>query len=138
VATGDLLHGFFPFVGDGYPLDWPNTLLHVAQFDFAHILGGHGPVSPRARVYGMANYIEELTEAVVRAKRAGKSQQQVEAEVTPDKLRTLADGDYGRNTAEAIRKLRQLPPPLPSVEKVLADSVRTNAGHIFAALDRSA
>ena len=137
VATGDLLHGFFPFIGDGYPLDWPNTLLQVAQLDFTQIAGGHGPVSPRDRVYRMANYIEEVTEAVVRGKRAGKNRQQLEAEITPDKLRTIADGGYGHETSESIRKLRQLPPPLSSAEAVAADSVRTNVGHIFTALDRN-
>jgi len=23
IATGDLLHSFFPVIGDGYPRDWP-------------------------------------------------------------------------------------------------------------------
>ncbi|MBM3740145.1 MAG: MBL fold metallo-hydrolase [Acidobacteria bacterium] len=137
VASGDLLHGFFPFLGDGYPLDWPTTLHHFAQFEFTHIAGGHGPLHERSRIYQMANYIEELTELVVRGKRAGKPQVQVEAEITPDKLKTLADGGYGRTTAESILKLRQWPPAKPAAETVIADTVKINVGHIFAALDKN-
>src|SRR5262249_300638 len=29
IATGDLLHGFFPAIGDGYPRDWPRTLRSI-------------------------------------------------------------------------------------------------------------
>ncbi|MFN7922500.1 MAG: MBL fold metallo-hydrolase [Bryobacteraceae bacterium] len=139
VATGDLLHGFFPFIGDGYPHDWPRTLLHVAEFDFAHIAGGHGGVfHSKDRAYQMGNYIEELTEAVVRARRGGKPLEAVQAEIKPASLKTLADGGYAERTAEAILKYRMLPPPLPAHEQVIADSVKTNIEHIYKALERSA
>jgi glyoxylase-like metal-dependent hydrolase (beta-lactamase superfamily II) len=137
IATGDLLHGFFPFIGDGFPLDWPRTLLQVAEFDFTQIAGGHGDLSPRQRVYQMGNYIEEVTERVAQGKRAGKSQQQMEAEITPASLKTLADGGFGDASARAILDLRMLPPTNPTPASVLTDAVRTNVGHIFTALDRS-
>ncbi len=137
VATGDLLHGFFPFIGDGFPLEWPRTLLHVAEFDFEKIAGGHGGVSPRERVHQMGNYIEEVTELVSRGRRAGKTQAQLETEIAPSKLRTVTDGGYGPSTAAAILKLRRLPPGDHTVDSVLADGVKTNVGHIFAALGKN-
>lgn len=136
IATGDLLHGFFPFIGDGFPLDWPRTLLNVAQFDFTQIAGGHGDLSPRQRVYQMGNYIEEVTEAVMRGRNAGKSRERLETEITPATLKTVADGDFGGATAHAILELRLLPPTNPTPASVLAEAVKTNVGHIWAALDR--
>jgi glyoxylase-like metal-dependent hydrolase (beta-lactamase superfamily II) len=138
VATGDLLHGFFPFLGDAYPLDWPRTLVHVAQFEFGHIAGGHGPAHPRRRAYQMANYIEELTEEVAKGRRNGKPLAALEREITPEKLKSLADGNYGPATAESVWNLRMLPPPKPSPATILAEAVKTNIGHIHARLERTA
>ena len=44
LATGDLIHGFFPYIGDGYPSEWPATISQVAGLEFTRILPGHGPV----------------------------------------------------------------------------------------------
>jgi glyoxylase-like metal-dependent hydrolase (beta-lactamase superfamily II) len=37
LATGDLIHGFFPYIGDGYPRHWPGTIDKVGSLDFARI-----------------------------------------------------------------------------------------------------
>jgi glyoxylase-like metal-dependent hydrolase (beta-lactamase superfamily II) len=137
VATGDLLHGFLPFIGDGYPAEWPITLLGVAQFEFTNIAGGHGGVfRSRDRLYQMGNYIEELTERVVRGQRAGKPVEALEREITPAVLRSLADGGFGMSSAETILKYRRIPPPLPSAAEVLADGLRQNVQQVYAALGR--
>ncbi len=136
VATGDLLHSFAPFLGDGYPREWPRTLLRVAEFDFAHVAGGHGEVHhSRDRLYQMANYIEELTEAVARGKRDGRTLEQLQKSIPPASLKTLADGGYGSLAARNILKYRSLPPGLGEAE-VLADAVGSNIAQIFAALER--
>lgn len=44
IATGDMLHGWIPYMGDSYPYDWITTLDAVARLDFDHVLGGHGDV----------------------------------------------------------------------------------------------
>ncbi len=138
VATGDLLHGFFPFIGDGFPLSWPRTLLHVAQFPFSQAAGGHGGVlRDQTRLYQMANYIEEVTERVVVGRRNGKTRAQLETEVTPATLKTVADGGFGDRTAESVLKFRRLPPPRPTVAQVLSDSVKTNVGQIYLSMERS-
>ncbi|MBK5290865.1 MAG: MBL fold metallo-hydrolase [Acidobacteriia bacterium] len=139
IATGDLLHGFFPFIGDGYPLDWPRTLVAVGhQFSFNNIAGGHGSLQrDTSRLYQMANYIEEVTERVVAGRRSGKTQAQLESEVTPATLKTVADRNFGELTAQGLLKHRRMPPPLPTAAQVLSDSVKANVGHIYAALERS-
>jgi glyoxylase-like metal-dependent hydrolase (beta-lactamase superfamily II) len=135
VATGDMLHGFAPFMGDGYPRLWPRTLHHVAEFPFEHVIGGHGAVQhTRDRLYQMAGYIEELTEAVAVRKRAGKTLEQIQAEVTPASLKSLARGGYGDFIMDSARKFR---PQEPGAAPALADAVKTNVAHAHAGLDRS-
>ncbi|MEO8027819.1 MAG: MBL fold metallo-hydrolase, partial [Bryobacteraceae bacterium] len=54
VATGDLLHGYLPFLTDSYPNEWPRTLLKLAELDFAQVAGGHGAVQQgKQRLYQM-------------------------------------------------------------------------------------
>jgi len=41
--AGDLLeNGAVPFFGDGYPLDWPETALRVAELSTGVVVPGHG------------------------------------------------------------------------------------------------
>ncbi|MBL8235555.1 MAG: hypothetical protein JNL98_44100, partial [Bryobacterales bacterium] len=42
VATGDLVVGFIPGMGDGFPLEWPSTLRSLAEVEFTQVLPGHG------------------------------------------------------------------------------------------------
>ena len=135
VATGDMLHGFAPYLGDAYPQLWPRTLHHVAEFPFEHVIGGHGAVQhTRERLYQMAGYIEELAEAVAVRKRAGKALEQIQAEVTPASLKSLTRGGYGRFIIDSAVKYRPQP---PGAVPALADAVKENVAHTHAALDRA-
>lgn len=139
VATGDLLHSFLPFFGDGYPLEYPNTLLRVAELDFQTVAGGHGDIHPGRRVlYQKRNYIEEITDAVVRGRRAGKTLAQLQAEITPGTLKSLADGGYGDFVGQSILRYRMIAPPRPTAAAVVAEAVESNVAQIFAALERAA
>jgi len=138
VASGDVLHASSPFMGDGYPRDWPRTLIEVAAFEFDAIAPGHGSVQRGKTVlYQMARYIEELAIAVERARNAGKSLDQTKAEVTVAALKSLADGGYGEKVARTILAYRMIPPPRPTMEQVLADAVRTNVEQVYQALGRA-
>jgi len=44
IATGDALHGWTPFLNDGYPYDWVRSLDAAEKLDFDYVLGGHGDV----------------------------------------------------------------------------------------------
>jgi glyoxylase-like metal-dependent hydrolase (beta-lactamase superfamily II) len=68
VATGDLLHGWMPFMGDSYPPEWVATLDALDKLDFDQIIGGHGGVKPRSHLRFFRNYIADLIEAVRAAK----------------------------------------------------------------------
>ena len=135
VASGDLVHGFAPTLSDGYPLEWNATLLGVAEFDFDHIIGGHGGVlNTRDRVYQFGSFIVEMTEAVVQAKRKGVPLQAIQREVTADKLVTLERGGYGEFLADSLRRYRTHP---PSQRDLLTGAVASCLAQIYTALDRS-
>ncbi len=44
IATGDALHAWTPYMGDGYPYDWIRTLDAAEKLDFDYVIGGHGDV----------------------------------------------------------------------------------------------
>ncbi len=121
LATGDLAHGSLPYMGDGYPRDWPNTLTAVGMLEFDKFIGGHAGVQVgRQRMDQMRNYIEELTEAVLDGQRRGKSLEQMRAEITPSSLKSLGGG-YGEAVAQPA---------------ALAAGVSSNVAQVFGALRR--
>jgi cyclase len=73
VATGDALIDWMPFMNDGYPEDWIQTLTALEQYDFTHIIPGHGEVIPKAHLAFFRGYIMDLIAAVKKAAADGAS-----------------------------------------------------------------
>jgi cyclase len=135
VATGDLLHGFPPYLGDAYPRDWPLTLNRVAEFDFAHVIGGHAGVQhTRDRLYQMGSYIDELTDIVARGTGRRLSLEQIQAANTPDRLVSLRGG-YGEYLREGPKYLAQAPGS--RTDNYLELAVRNNLADIYQRIDKS-
>ena len=44
LMTGDLIHGWMPWMGDSHPYDWIETLAAAERLDFDRVLSGHGEV----------------------------------------------------------------------------------------------
>ena len=42
LIAGDLLVEGLPYIGDGYPLEWIETLEQLKGLEFDVVLGGHG------------------------------------------------------------------------------------------------
>jgi len=137
LAAGDLLHGFLPYIGDGYPQEWPATLKSCADFDFQAVIGGHGPPQRgRERLAQMAAYLSELTEAVEQGKRAGRTVGQLQAAITPATLKSLASGGYGRYVANnLVAYYMEVGPVTP--EEALVNGVRENVASTFQVLGRT-
>jgi cyclase len=94
VATGDMIHSMLPFIGDGFPRDWPKTIKSIAELPFDVVAGGHGPVQQgKARLLEMASYIEEITSRVEREKT--QPLEQLQRSIVPSKLKSLS-GEYGK------------------------------------------
>ncbi len=137
LATGDLAHGFLPYIGDGYPREWPRTIDALGAFDFEHAIGGHGaPQRGRARAQQMRAYIEELTEQVERGKQQGQSVQELQKTITPARLKSIENGGYGEFVASSLNRYAAVEPAATRAQ-VLEDGVRENIASIYTALGRS-
>jgi len=95
LVTGDLLHGILPYIGDGYPDEWPSTLSRAAELDFKVVVPGHGSVQRGKEVLTFfRGYVEEINEAVLRGFERGAELPELQGGLTPDALRSLASGGH--------------------------------------------
>lgn len=96
VATGDMVIGTLPFMGDSYPEEWPKTIDGVAKLDFDRVCGGHGAVAQgKQRMMSQRNYIAELTERVQNGKRAGMPLADIQKSVPLGSIKAFAADGYG-------------------------------------------
>jgi cyclase len=99
VVTGDALIGWTPYMGDGYPEDWPGTLDRLAALDFAQIIMGHGAPTGREWLATFRGYVSDMVEAVREEAARGATLEETQRRVT-DKLAPTyekpfsAYGDY--------------------------------------------
>ena len=85
VATGDALIDWMPFMNDGFPEDWVQTLNALEQFDFDHIIPGHGGVLPKTGLTFFRDYLSDLLAAVKKASAEGASLDEMK-KILPDRL----------------------------------------------------
>jgi glyoxylase-like metal-dependent hydrolase (beta-lactamase superfamily II) len=133
LATGDAVHGWFPFIADGYPRIWPRTIDEIGRADFKYVLGGHGPLqSDRTVMVNQRNYIEELTGKVEQGKRDGLTVDEMQKRLTVASLRSLQSNGYEASLTRAIAAGH---PSLGETPQ-LQNEVNTNISDIFKNLDR--
>jgi cyclase len=85
VASGDALVDWMPFLNDGYPEDWVQTLSALEKFDFMHIIPGHGEVVAREQLSFFRGYLTDLIAAVKKAATDGGNLDEIKKSV-PDLL----------------------------------------------------
>jgi len=73
VATGDLLHGWLPWMADGFPVEWVTTLDQLGKLEFDQIVGGHGTVKPRSHLATFRSYIADLIDETRKARKRGET-----------------------------------------------------------------
>ena len=108
VATGDLLHGWMPFMGDSYPPEWVATLDALDKLEFDHIIGGHGSVKPKAHLRFFRNYLADLIAEVRRARARGETLDQARASVAAalkPKYEAGMDGRFADSVGANIEKV---------------------------------
>ena len=133
VATGDMVHAFLPYMGDGYPRDWPKTIDVVGKYGFDYIIGGHGPVHrDRIRFKHMRDYIEELTARVAEGKKAGKDLAGLQKTITLASLKSLATDNYASMVQDALTKFT-----LILGKASLESGIRDNIKDVFSTLDKA-
>jgi len=84
VATGDALIDWMPFMNDGYPEDWVQTLSALENLDFAQIIPGHGTVLPKSNLAFFRSYMADLIAAVRKAAGEGASLQEMQKKISDD------------------------------------------------------
>jgi cyclase len=108
VATGDLLHGWMPFMGDSYPPEWVATLDALDKLDFDHIIGGHGSVKPKSHLRFFRNYLADLVEEGRRARARGETLDQAKASVAAalkPKYDAVMDGRFAGSIGANVEKV---------------------------------
>ncbi len=85
VVTGDALIDWMPFLNDGYPEDWVETLTALEKLDFTHIIPGHGDVLPRGNLTFFRGYLTDLIASVKQAAADGATLDEIKATL-PDRL----------------------------------------------------
>lgn len=126
VATGDMVIGTLPFMGDCYPKEWPKTIDSVSKLDFDRVTGGHGGVQQgHGHMTAQGNYIEELTEKVDAAKRAGKPLNEIQASMPLASLKSFQADGYG----ESVRAGRDA--------AAMQAAINTNIEHIYQRLGQN-
>ena len=134
VASGDVIIGFLPNLGDGYPRPWPKTIDSIGSLDFNRVIPGHGPVhDSKARMTQMRNYIEDLTARIEAAKKAGKPVEEVRKTITPASLNTLKANGYGDWVNDNLKNYSVYIGPRTALE----DRLTQNIDAIYKNLDRA-
>jgi glyoxylase-like metal-dependent hydrolase (beta-lactamase superfamily II) len=84
VATGDLVHGYSPFMHDAHPYDWIHTLAELERLEFDFVLGGHGDVlQGKKQVTLFREFITDLMHEVEQNVGRGHAKAEVVARVAP-------------------------------------------------------
>lgn len=71
-------------LGDAYLPDWIDAIEQVEAMDFDILVPGHGAMGTKADAADHRAYLEELYGAVLEAARAGKTLEEMQAEITLD------------------------------------------------------
>lgn len=108
VATGDLLHGWMPFMGDSYPPEWVATLDALDKLDFEHIIGGHGAVKPKSHLRFFRNYLADLIAEVRRARERGETLAQADVSVAAALKPKYEAGMDGRFAASVVANIEKV------------------------------
>jgi cyclase len=92
LVTGDVLHGWTPFMLDSYPYEWIQTLDAAERLDFHTVLGGHGDVMHgKLRFELWKEYFQDLMDRTAAAYAEGASLDQAQKTVSAFLTKKYAD-----------------------------------------------
>jgi len=107
LITGDLLLPRIPYIGDGFPSDWVNTLEELKTLDFDIIVPGHGaPFSDLAKIDHLQSYLTDLWDRTSDAYSQGLTAEQAAERIDL----TDHSSDYPSLSAPGA--------PLPAVQRI--------------------
>jgi hypothetical protein len=104
IATGDLMHGLLPYMGDGFPDEWPDTLRALKALKFDLIIPGHGSIPQgKSVLVQFRGYVEEVTERVSRGVERGQTLDELKNTITPGTLVSLKADDISSHAPISLR-----------------------------------
>jgi glyoxylase-like metal-dependent hydrolase (beta-lactamase superfamily II) len=125
VATGDLMHGLLPYMGDGFPDEWPATLRALEALEFDRVIPGHGSVQEGKSVLAeFRGYVEEVTEKVTRGVERGQPLDELQKAIAPGALASLAAGGTRRRVERELGALFTQVKPAEMLDGSIASNVR--------------
>jgi glyoxylase-like metal-dependent hydrolase (beta-lactamase superfamily II) len=71
VATGDAVVDWMPFLNDGFPEEWVQTVAALERLDIAQVIPGHGNPAPKSHLAFFRGYLTDLIAAVKQASAQG-------------------------------------------------------------------
>ena len=129
IATGDLMHGLLPYMGDGFPDEWPTTLKALESLEFDRVIPGHGSIQEGKSVLSQfRGYVEEITEKVSRGIERGQTIDELKKTINLSTLVSLKAGEMSRRVE---RELGSLFPVPETPAEMLAGSVTSNVQEVF-------
>src|SRR5215468_1292231 len=111
LVCGDALHGWTPFMGDGYPYEWIKTLDSAEKLDFDYAIGGHGDVMKGKQKFELWKaYFQDLMGQTSAAYASGASLEEAKKKVSAWMVEKYAGQftatfpqDVGANVAKAYQ-----------------------------------
>ena len=85
VVTGDAVIDWMPFLNDGYPEEWVQTLTAHEQVDFTQMILGHGEVATKEHLAFFKGYLTDLIASVKKAATDGGTLDEMKKTI-PDQL----------------------------------------------------
>ena len=85
VVTGDAVVDWMPFLNDGYPEDWVQTLTALEKVDFNQMILGHGEVATKEHLAFFKGYLTDLIASVKKAAIDGGTLDEMKKTI-PDQL----------------------------------------------------
>ena len=109
LCTGDLVHGWGPYMPDSHPYDWIRTLTAVEKLDFDRIISGHGDVlEGKRQVTLWRNYLQDLMDQVEEQYSQGATVDQIRQNIDLSKHFALIDrleAGVGAHVEKAYREI---------------------------------
>ena len=84
VATGDAVVDWMPFMNDGYPEEWGQTVGELEKLDIERIIPGHGEPAPRTHLAMFRGYLTDLVAAVKKAGADGMPLDAMKTKISDD------------------------------------------------------
>jgi len=111
VFTGDVAQdGGVPYLGDCYPVDWPDTDNKLASLPIERFMSGHGPIGDHQALEGARDFIHNLVDSVKSAitdgQNATQASESVINQLTPEYGNWRSFDRIGENLPSVYEKLK--------------------------------